>query len=276
VDILCRSEKALFERSRIVSLDLAVMIAFTVPAPVFLDIHLAQWEAAMTRATVISTTFELTRTETTFKKERKYEGRVVLRNPDLVHFDSKNAHDPNDFETMKFDGKSIYHYGWKNKVLTEIAIVQSENSRKYEPFSGFMARSLRRPVILDLFQGFTAAKAKKRYKITQINGEDKNYIYLDIKPMTPLDAQVFSVVRLALYGPDVKPPHLPYLPAQVYVVNTNEDTDLWKFSNQQIDPKVDGKEIGPEFFNYEEPKGKGWTIRNASALPSGKNQLPKP
>ena len=60
--------------------------------------------------------------------------------------------------------------------------------------------------------------------------EDEYYIYLDIKPMLGKDKQEFQQLRLALYGPKTQ---FAYLPAQVYMVKPNGETEQWKLDQTE-------------------------------------------
>lgn len=252
---------------------LAALYFAAMPHDTSLDVHLAQWERATAKASSFSATFELTRTDAVFKKERKYAGSVLLMKPNLARISFSSATNKNDYELYIFDGKSIFEYDWANKVVTEIPVQPGENGITIELFRGIKITIPRFGTCgLDLLLGFQAAKAKERFQIEQFKGNDKNYIYFDISPTVGKDKQQFERMRVALYGPDVKPPYLPYMPVQLWLSKPNGDTEMWKFNAQRLDPKVDCKEIGPKAFQFEEPKGEGWTIRKASTEPTA----PKP
>src|SRR5437870_4335131 len=68
------------------------------PATSALDGHLAGWENAMKDAKNFSMTFELTRTDPVFKKERKFTGSAMGMKPNLMRFNIASATDKNDYE----------------------------------------------------------------------------------------------------------------------------------------------------------------------------------
>ena len=63
------------------------------------------------------------------------------------------------------------------------------------------------------------------------------------------DKQEFQQLRLALYGP--KTGELAYLPAQVYTVKPNGETEQWKMT----EPKVNIQGITEKVFQYENVPG---------------------
>ena len=212
-----------------------------------LDGHLGQWATVMSKATNFSAKFELTRTDAVFKKDRKYTGGVLCMKPSLARLSIGSSTDKNDYEAYICNGKSIFEYSWKEKTITEI------------PLAGGAGDN----VMLDFLGGMNAAAAKKRFQISQFNPGDKNYVYLDIKPTLPKDKSEFEHIRFALYAPNVPPPFTSYLPAQMYMLKPNGDAEMWKFSDQVTDVKG----IGPQVFQYEEPKEKGWQHKKVPVGP---------
>ncbi len=230
-------------------LAIAALAALACPVNSALDLHLVRWEQAAAEVTSYSAKFELTRTEAVFRKDRKYTGSLLLLKPTLFRLSITDAVDPNNHEVYIYDGKSIFAYEWSAKTVTEIPHSHLESST------------------LDLFFNFKSSDAKKRYRIEQWKVDDQHYLYLDIKPTLMKDQQDFQQIRIALYGPEAKSPLIPYSPAKFWIERANGDTEQWSFSDQAMCVKDGGKEIGPEHFQYEEPKGKGWTIRKAPMLP---------
>ena len=218
------------------------------PAPTVdpkLESHLAGWEQRMGAVTNFHTKFELTRTEAVYKKDQKYTGSVLCTKPNLARLRIDNTTDKNDYEAFICNGKAIYHYDGNKKTITEF---------KLSPGTGGDN------LMLDFLSGLKAADAKKRFQIVLFK-EDANYVYLDIKPVLQKDQMEFQQVRFALFGPGVKSPFIPYLPAQMWMLRPNGDTEMWKFGDQRVD--LPG--ISPQLFQYEEIKG--WQFKQA--LPPG-------
>ena len=96
--------------------------------------------------------------------------------------------------------------------------------------------------------GMKAKDLKARFEL-KLFKEDEHYIYLDIKPVLGKDKQEFQQLRLALYGP--KTGELAYLPAQVYTVKPNGETEQWKLSS----PETNIAGITEKVFQYENVPG---------------------
>ena len=220
-----------------------------------LDAHLVAWEKVMGKATNFSAKFEQTKVEATFKKERKYTGSILCMKPNdpklslFARMNLANVKDKNDFEAYICNGKSLFHYDWAGKTVTEIPLAQGNGDS----------------LMLEFMSGMKAAAVKQRFHLTQFNPADKNYVYFDIKPKLQNDQQEFAHIRLAVFGPNVPPPFIPYLPAQIFRVMPNDDTESWKFSEQAVDVKG----IGPEVFQYKAPEEKGWQFKKAPLAPMG-------
>ena len=93
-----------------------------------------------------------------------------------------------------------------------------------------------------------AKDLKDRFDI-KLFKEDEFYIYLDIIPKLGKDKQDIQQLRLALYGPKTAS---AYLPAQVYLVKPNGETEQWKFTKPMTNiPNLDPRKI----FEYENVAG---------------------
>jgi TIGR03009 family protein len=85
----------------------------------------------------------------------------------------------------------------------------------------------------DLLMGMDPLALRDRFDVSLFKA-DANYIYLDLKPRADRDRAAFQHIRLALYGPGPDTAKAAYLPAQVYVLKPNGDTEVWKFANPQV------------------------------------------
>jgi TIGR03009 family protein len=213
-----------------------------------LDGHLKAWSDLTRSATNFSAKFELTRTDAVFKKQHKYSGSVLCMKPNLARFALGSTTNKNDFEAYICNGKSVFEYDWKAKTITEIPLVGGQGDN----------------LMLDLLSGMNAAQIKQRFQLSQFQPNDPNYVYLDIKPVQPKDKQEFEHIRFALYGPNVPKSFTPYMPAQMYLMKPNGDSEMWVFSDQTLDVKG----ITPQVFQYEEPKDKGWQYKKAQLQPA--------
>lgn len=225
---------------------------------VVLDAHLDNWEKAMAGAKSFSAKFEQTKVDAVFKRPLKYHGSILCMKPNLARMSAYAEKNKNDFEAFICNGKSLFHYDWQKKTVTEVPLTLGNGDS----------------LMLDFLSGMKASAVKQRFQITQFNPADPNYVYFDIKPKLPKDAQEFAMIRLAVFGPNVPPPFIKYMPSQIYMVKPNDDTELWKLSEQAINIKdKDNRDLDPRIFEYEKPEGKDWKFEKA-ALPPSTPMLP--
>ena len=219
------------------------------PADPKLDPHLKEWEKKMTGTINFRADFELGRTDAVFKKERTYTGSVLCMKPNLARLRLDNSADKADYEAYICNGQFVYEYSGLLKTITEYKIAANAAAGGSDN------------LMLDFLSGMKAADVKRRFDITLFK-EDEHYVYLDIKPILGKDKQEFAQVRFALYGPRTK---FAYLPAQVWMMKPNGDTELWTFSN----PQTDVPKVTKEVFAFQDIPG--WAFKKAPAgpLPAG-------
>jgi TIGR03009 family protein len=220
-----------------------------------LDAHLDAWEKKMSGVVNVRTEISLKRTDVVFKKDTNYTGVVLCMKPNLAVLRLDNAADPTktDYEAYICDGKSLYVYEGLKKTVTEIKIPQNQAGVDN--------------LMLDFLAGMKAKDAKQRFDISLFKTDDY-YIYLDIKPLRPADQREFKHLKLALYGPGPATAKFAYLPAQVFMLKPNDDTEVWKFTNTQIDlAGVDAKAF--KFVPIP-----GWKQQQAPQQPMGGAAVP--
>ena len=215
-----------------------------------LDPHLKGWEQKMGGLTNFRSDLALTKKESTFQQAREYTGSVLCMKPSFARLRIETTAKalpgkPVDFEAFICNGAFVYMYNGLQQEVTEY---------KLPPNVGAAGGD---NLMLDIVSGIKADDAKRRFDIKLFN-EDANYVYLDIKPVQQKDQQEFTHVRFALFGPRTQ---FAYLPAQVWLQKPNGDTELWKFSNPQINvPNVDQK-----VFDYVPVPG--WPLKKAQPPP---------
>jgi TIGR03009 family protein len=217
-----------------------------------LDAHLAEWEKKMSKVVNLRTEVELSRTEPLFKKATTFSGSVLCMKPNLAVLRLNNTADKSgrDYEAYICDGKAVYAYNGVAKTVTEFKLPQGQAGVDN--------------LMLDFLAGMKAKDAKDRFEI-ELFKVDANYIYLDIKPRFGKDQREFKHIRLALYGPGEATKTMAYLPAQVYLMKPNDETEMWAFKNPQVDlPGVEAK-----LFQYVEIKDKEWKFQQATPAPGG-------
>lgn len=216
-----------------------------------LDAHLAGWERTMQGVGTFYAALDVKKTESVFKKERKYSGSVLCMKPNFARLRLDNVGDPTkaDYEAYICNGRSIFEYNGLLKTITEY---------KLNPNPGAGGGD---HLILDFLGGMKAADAKRRFQMTLFK-EDEFYIYLDIRPLLASDRQEFEQVRFALFGPGVKGQHTPYVPAQVYILKPNGDTESWTFKDQRT--QVPG--VNEKAFEYVPIPG--WQFKQTPVTPA--------
>jgi TIGR03009 family protein len=207
-----------------------------------LDAHLAQWEQKMRNVKNMRTEITLKRTDNVYRRDREYTGVVLCMKPNFAVLRLDYAADKADYEAYICDGKSVFAYSGKDKTITEYRLPQNQPGMDN--------------VMLDFLAGMSAKDAKERFDITLFK-TDENYVYLDIKPLRPADQTEFTHLRLALYGPGPATKDVAYLPAQVFMLKPNGDTEMWKFSKSQTDIP------GVAAANFAYVPIKGWDKKEA-------------
>ncbi|MFM8272655.1 MAG: TIGR03009 domain-containing protein [Gemmata sp.] len=216
-----------------------------------LDPHLAEWEKKMVGVSNLRAEIELARTDAVFKKTTNFKGVVLCMKPNYAVLRLDNTADPTktDYEAFICNGKAVFAYNGVAKTVTEFKF----------PQGGAGVDNL----MLDFLSGMKAKDVKERFDINLFKTDD-NYIYLDIKPLLGKDQREFKHLRLALYGPGANTARVAYLPAQVYMLKPNDDTEVWKFTG----PQVDLPNVEPKHFQYVEIPDKGWKFQQAPAAPA--------
>ncbi|MBP3956838.1 TIGR03009 domain-containing protein [Gemmata sp. G18] len=218
-----------------------------------LDAYLLEWEKKMAGVINFRTEVTLARTDAVFKKTTTFGGPdsvVLCMKPNYAVLRLNNTGDPTktDYEAYICDGKAVYAYNGVAKTITAFKI----------PKAGAGVDNL----MIDFLSGMKAKDVKERFDIALFK-TDENYIYLDIKPLLGKDQREFKHLRLALYGPGANTAKFAYLPAQVYMLKPNDDVEVWKFANTQVDiPGVEAKHF--QFVDI-----KGWKVLEAPPAPVG-------
>ncbi len=190
-----------------------------------LDGHLVERAKKMAGTVKLRTEITLKRTDAVFKKDTNFSGVVLC-----------------------CDGKAVYAYNGVQKTITKIPLPQNQPGVDN--------------LMLDFLAGMKAKDVKERFDINLFK-TDENYIYLDIKPLRPNDQREFTHLRLALYGPGPNTAKFAYLPAQVYMLKPNGDSESWMFTK----PQVDIQGVAPANFAFVPVKG--WEVKEAPAAPIG-------
>lgn len=215
------------------------------PAPGRLDVHLGGWEKEMGRLVNLSASFERTRKDAVFLKERQFEGSLLWMKPNLARLSIKSKADPQDHEGYVCNGKAVYQYDARRKTVTEYRINPGDGADD---------------LLLSFLGGMTAADAKKRFTLALLE-EGTNYVTLDIRPVLARDKQEFAHARMALLAPTNEAKFPAYLPYDVWKQLPNGDTEEWKLRRHV----TNAKDVTPKHFAYEAVAG--WTLQQAPTPP---------
>lgn len=235
------------------------------PIDPVLEGHLLAWEKKVAGMSNARAEVALKRTDAVFKKEVHYTGSMLFSRPNCGILRLDNADDPTktDYEAYIYDGKSLYVYEGAKKTVTEIKAPGTSKTESLKSPLAFLTRVWEgffwpadNPALALLTEP-TAKGINERFDVTLFK-TDEHYIYLDIKPLRPADQREFKQLRLALYGPGQATASFAYLPAQLFVLKLNGDTEVWKFSNT----KVDIPNVNEGLFKFKDVP-KGWKVQRA-------------
>jgi TIGR03009 family protein len=220
-----------------------------------LDAHLARWEKKMADVKNLRTNITLVRKDNVFKREREFTGAVLCMKPNFarLRLDYTGDATKTDYEAYICDGKAVYSYSGKDRTITEFKLPQNQAGVDN--------------LMLDFLAGMSSRDVKERFDISLFKTDDF-YIYLDIKPLRPADQREFTHLRLALYGPGQATAKVAYLPAQVYMLKPNGDSEMWKFT----DPQTDIPGVVPNNFAFVPIQG--WPVVQMPQQPIGGGKGP--
>lgn len=236
------------------------------PTDPVLEGHLLAWEKKVAEVRNVHTKITLKRIDPVFKKNADYTGSLLCMKPRYVILRLDKANDPAkaDYEAYIYDGKSLYVYEGTRKTITAIKAPDAPAPESPKSPLALLTQKLERFLwpsnnpVLALLTEPTAKDITERYDV-KLFKTDEHYIYLDIKPLRSTDQREFKQLRLALYGPGEPTAGLAYLPAQLYVLRPNGDSEIWKFS----DTRVDVPNVNADVFKFNKSIPKGWTFESA-------------
>jgi TIGR03009 family protein len=205
-----------------------------------LDAHLKGWKQAAASIANYRIELKMRRLDPVMAGgnavPKDYTGTVLGMGPNHLRLRFDNAANLQDFEVYIRNDKSLYVYNGLDKTVTEC-----------KPGQWLYAGVTNNPVF-GVLSGALAKDLKDRFDL-KLFKEDQYYIYLDIKPKLAKDQQDFQQLRLALYGPKTD---FAYLPAQVYMVKPNGETEQWKLTKPMTNiPNLDPRKV----FEYENVPG---------------------
>jgi TIGR03009 family protein len=219
--------------------------------PVNLQNHLAAWEKKTSSLKTFYTECEREVKNTLKQKTVNYTGAIRCMKPNLAYLriDNTNPAKKDDFAAYICDGKDVFEYSGAEKTMRQHPIPPGGK--------GNVGDNL----LLEFMSGaMTAADIAQRFQVKLIQ-EDKNYIYIDVKPALAKDQQEFDSLILVLFNSGVN--GWDYLPAKVRMTrDDNREVEEWTFKKPMADPQG----IKKEDFKYVEPP-KDWQKKLAGPQP---------
>jgi TIGR03009 family protein len=224
------------------------------PVDPVLKAHLVGWEKVMHNAANFYTECALTRKDLLHRRELAFTGSIMCMKPNMarMRIDKKPAAgqkpDPNNYQAYICTGQAVYEYEGIAKTVT-----------KY-PLNKGIGENL----LLEFISGSLKADDVIRRFDLKLLKQDKNYVYLQIRPRQPRDKMEFEVMTLVLFQPGV--PKMGYLPRTVVMrKNNGQDEEVWDFPEPRVNLPPD--QIKREYFQFVQP-GKDWKVQQAQPQPA--------
>lgn len=217
--------------------------------PADLQKHLLAWEKRTVALQTLYTTCEREVKNAVTQKTATYSGAIRCMKPNLAYLRIDNAVKKDDFAAYICDGKNVYEYSGADKTM------------KQHPIPAGGKGNVGDNLLLEFMSGaMTAADIAQRFQLKLIQ-EDKNYVYLDVKPTIAKDQQEFDSLVLVLFNAGVN--GWDYLPAKVRMTrNNNQEIEEWTFKQ----PMPNAAGIKKEDFKYVEPP-KDWQKKQPDPQP---------
>lgn len=230
----------------------AIVPAAAVALPPGLQAHLTAWE--MKSATVGSyyAECEYVRKDLTRRRETTFAGTMMCMKPNLARMRIDNKADKTDFLSYIADGKAVYEYNGKDKVVRQYPIPPGGK--------GGVGDNL----LMEFMSGSMSADDVKTRFDLKLEKEEEYYTHLKIAPKLERDKQEFESMMLVLYSAKLADRKWDYLPAVVIIAKNKDEIDQWTFK----EPKINNEGIKKEHFVATMPrKEDGWEFKQMGAAP---------
>lgn len=221
--------------------------------PVALQNHLTAWEKKAASVSSYYADCDFVRKETVRRRETAYAGTLMCMKPNLARMRIDNKADKADYKAYIADGKAVYEYDGKEKVVSQYAIPPGGK--------GGVGDNL----LMEFMSGaMTANDVKARFDL-KLEKEEEHYVHIKITPKLDRDKQEFDTMLLVLYGSKLADRQWDYLPAVVMMSkNGGQEVETWNFK----DPKINHPGIKKEQFAAVMPKKEdGWQFKQVTPAP---------
>jgi TIGR03009 family protein len=230
-----------------------VPAAANVVIPPALQAHLTAWEKKSAAVTNYYSECDYVRKNTLTRKDTTFTGTMMCMKPNLARMRIDNKADKGDFLSYISDGKSVYEYAGKDKVIRQYAIPPGGKGGAGDN------------LLMEFMSGgMTADDVKQRFDL-KLDKEEDHYVHIKITPRLDRDKQEFDTMLLVLYGAKLADRKWDYLPAVVMMSkNGGQEVEQWTFK----EPKINHDGIKKEHFVALMPDKKdGWKLEQMSASP---------
>ncbi len=231
----------------------AIVPAAATVIPPALQAHLSAWEKKSSTVTSYYSECEYVRKNVLLRKETTFTGTMMCMKPNLARMRIDNKADRTDFLSYIADGKSVYEYNGKDKVVRQYLIPPGGK--------GGVGDNL----LMEFMSGsMTAEDVKTRFDL-KLEKEEDFYTHIRIAPRLERDKQEFETMLLVLYSAKLADRNWDYLPAVVVIAKNKDEIDQWTFK----EPKINNPGINKGQFVATMPrKEDGWEFKQMNVQPA--------
>lgn len=230
----------------------AIVPVAAVALPPALQAHLTAWEKKSASVGTYYAECDYVRKNVLLRKETTFTGTMMCMKPNLARMRIDNKADKTDFLSYIADGKAVYEYAGKEKVIRQYPIPPGGK--------GGVGDNL----LMEFMSGSMSADDVKTRFDLKLEKEEDFYTHIKIAPKLERDKQEFESMLLVLYSAKLADRKWDYLPAVVVIAKKKDEIDQWTFK----EPKINNEGIKKEHFVAMMPrKEDGWEFKQMGAAP---------
>lgn len=230
----------------------AIVPAAAAVLPPALQAHLSAWEKKSLAVGSYYADCDYVRKNVLLRKETTFTGTMMCMKPNLARMRIDNKADKADFLSYISDGKAVYEYAGKEKVIRQYLIPPGGK--------GGVGDNL----LMEFMSGSMSADDVKTRFDLKLEKEEEYYTHIKIIPKLEKDKQEFESMLLVLYSAKLADRKWDYLPAVVVIAKNKDEIDQWTFK----EPKINNEGIKKEHFVATMPrKEDGWEFKPMGAAP---------
>ena len=223
------------------------------PARNPLDRYLMRWEDAMKNVRSLALACSRTEKDPVRQSSVTYSGTIHFLKPTYFFWNMKRKDQPGNFERFICSGQHIYQY-----------VPQEKELRVYPAPKAGPGGGLAEDSSVAFLFGMKAQQAKARYNLSLFK-EDKNYVYVDVVPLTEVDKADFLKARIVL-------DKQTFLPRTIWFQHPNAGEVLWDIPTVQspapgLDTKTFAAPATPKGWKMVQGQAPGAGIRQGTTQP---------